>query len=386
MNTYSDNLRSAIYNTLQTLQLNNKAAAAQYEAAKATLQYAQEAVKASQQKQAGEEQQLKEQTAILHATEQVSYLCNNVLSATTTAHRYTQQAMTNTAVSAANVQAAANSIVKLAGDAGSIFSIINAADHDTDIYELAKEARELMNILANEAEEYSLLAMNTSVATAEIASGSLQDMSKTTADLATKLLKQQNDSTDTLSNMLIATSATLTADKATESTAQVAYDIANTNVKAANEAYTLTNTTTNQALTVDAKDAASITVSFREMVNPFDNSAIADSYYLFFVKADKQAVFGIQNAENLVANQEGKQALKVDATAVKGNITQPADPKALHLRDTDGDLVAPGISYVVFLLAIFTDNYKKHINNFEDWLSAPSTAFSIDGTEVKGNK
>lgn len=383
MNTYSDNLRSAIYNTLQTLQLNNKAAAAQYEAAKATLQYAQEAVKASQQKQAGEEQQLKEQTAMLHATEQVSYLCNNVISATTTAHRYTQQAMTNTAVSAANVQVAANSIVKLAGDAGSIFSIINAADHDTDIYELAKEARELLNILANEAEEYSLLALNTSVATAEIASGSLQDMSIVIAGMAASMLKQQNDSTDTLSNMLIATSVMLTDNIATESKAQAAYDIANTNVKAANEAYTLTNTITNHALTVSVTGTG-ITVSFREMANPFDNAAIADSYYLFFVKADKQAVFGIQNAENLVANQEGKQALKVSATAVNGNITQPLDPKAL--QDTDGDAIAPGTSYVVFLLAIFTDKYKKHINNFEDWLSAPSTAFSIDGTEVKGNK
>jgi hypothetical protein len=47
------------------------------------------------------------------------------------------------------------------------------------------------------------------------------------------------------------------------------------------------------------------------------------------------------------------------------------------LRDADNDPLVLGENYVAFLLIMFTESYKKEINTFDEYLSAPSEIFSL---------
>ncbi|MEO8533798.1 MAG: hypothetical protein ABI441_08605, partial [Flavobacterium sp.] len=52
----------------------------------------------------------------------------------------------------------------------------------------------------------------------------------------------------------------------------------------------------------------------------------------------------------------------------------------IDLVDSDNEMLALGEKYVIFLLTVFTDDYKKGINTYDDFLSAPSETFSLKNT------
>jgi flagellar biosynthesis chaperone FliJ len=53
------------------------------------------------------------------------------------------------------------------------------------------------------------------------------------------------------------------------------------------------------------------------------------------------------------------------------------DASGAHLKDSDGDSVKLGTNYVVFVFAIYLDEYKRKLNDFSDFLSAPSKRFCL---------
>lgn len=53
------------------------------------------------------------------------------------------------------------------------------------------------------------------------------------------------------------------------------------------------------------------------------------------------------------------------------------DHKQPLYMDSDGDKIATGTSYVIFLYLVLDSNYKKEVNNFSDRLSASSNAFTL---------
>ena len=53
------------------------------------------------------------------------------------------------------------------------------------------------------------------------------------------------------------------------------------------------------------------------------------------------------------------------------------DPIEFPLLDSDGDVIVLGTNYVVFVLAKYDLKYKERINDFEDFLSAPSQTFIL---------
>ncbi|SDL74305.1 hypothetical protein SAMN05421813_1021 [Daejeonella rubra] len=76
--------------------------------------------------------------------------------------------VTKTAVCASNVQIAANSIVRLASDMGSISNIISAGDSGSDLHELCKKSIDQINKTAKKAEIASQLAMEASIFSSEV--------------------------------------------------------------------------------------------------------------------------------------------------------------------------------------------------------------------------
>ena len=49
----------------------------------------------------------------------------------------------------------------------------------------------------------------------------------------------------------------------------------------------------------------------------------------------------------------------------------------MFLYDSDGEKLVPGEEYVVFVYAIIEDEYKKIVNNFDDYITAPSAKFKL---------
>ena len=149
MNSYNDNLRSAVVNSLQSQYLNQKKLKSQMTAAMFTLYHAEEAAITADEKLDKAKLTLTLKGDVKAQTVKNSNISVNLLASANQADQYFKQSVNNTAVCAANVQVAAKSIVRLSGDIANIAGITGASDLDTDIDGLARGVRSLMNDTAN---------------------------------------------------------------------------------------------------------------------------------------------------------------------------------------------------------------------------------------------
>jgi hypothetical protein len=413
MNSYNENLRSVVVNSLQGQYLDQKNLKSQMTAAMFTLYHAEGATITADEK-------LDEATStlafVIKVKEQAvknSNISVNLLSAATKADQYLKQAVNNTAVCAANVQVSAKAIVRLSGDIANIAGITGAADLETDIDELADEIRWLMNETAKIAEVASQFAMEASALTAKVSSPTVFDKSKSTNSLMNNLLKIASSSYDTAAQIVTADNVTLTLASATKKLSEGALEDISVNYQASRDAYQSVSRKLNLNLRVPNASItnASFTLSFDAITIPFtlkeqkeagESPVITiptDQYYALMVKDSKQLSFTISEAEKLQLDAEADAALGkpvkriIQIVQISGQqpkqFTQIVE-YAEHL-DTDGDPVQQGQKYVIFILAIYSDKYKRSINNYDNFLSASSKPFGvtfllspISGIEVTG--
>lgn len=406
MNTYDENLRAVTITLLQGRQLEQKNLRSQLNAASFTLYHAQgEVISAVEQQQAaGKDVALK--GAVKEQIVRSADSSGNQLSTAVQATQFQKQAMTDAAVAAANVQVAANAIMSLAGDAGSIFAIVTAADFDTEIYKLAEQARQLMNDTAQEAEEASQLAMEASILAAQVPVSALYDKAKTLNAAMDPLRETISTGYTESLQALEADNARLAAASAGAKTAEGAWTNSNTAFSAALRAYALTNRELHLDLGV-APDEDGFTVRFRLITNPFADEALTfpvpvSEYFIIVVKETKATTFTLAGAEYLLTSKPEcctriilpadpktavGQAFKnsVAATVSDGvanarfdTFRMTGENGTTHtLQDADGNRLLYGTRYVIFLFAMYTDQYKRHLNDSSDFLSAPSMPFCM---------
>ncbi|KAF2517478.1 hypothetical protein E0W68_10930 [Flavobacterium salilacus subsp. salilacus] len=401
MNTYNENLRSAIVSSLQSQNADQKDLKSKLNASMFSLYHAEGASITAEEKL---EQAKKDQDAKAEIKKQGvanSNASNNELKSATQADAFVKQSISNAAVCAANVQISANAVTKLAGDVGNIYSIINAADFDTDIYAQAKVINELMNDTAYGAEYNSQLAMETSALTSEVSSAVVLNESKNTNTAIKNLLKITSDEYDTASQAVVDDNTALSLANANEKDIEGNFKYLTVDSGAAKSAYDSMNKELNQQLEVllDDKSDTSFSVHFNKILNPFyDNVDPVKSYYLFIVKESKSNTFSISSAEGIIANQSRRFVMVnvpqqdtaiLNTVAITGtNVSVQNDMITTQINflniddgetllDTEGNTITLGDNYVVFLMAVYTDEYKRSINNFSDFISAPSLPFAI---------
>ncbi|MBK7970655.1 MAG: hypothetical protein IPK08_17945 [Bacteroidetes bacterium] len=59
------------------------------------------------------------------------------------------------------------------------------------------------------------------------------------------------------------------------------------------------------------------------------------------------------------------------------------------IYDTDGKTIELGLNYSAFVVVTFTPAYKKYLDNFTDFISAPSDTFTLTrriGSPFTGSK
>ncbi len=415
MNSYNENLQNTVAATLQSQNLELQSLQSQYTAAMYTLYYAEGATIPAEEKlntatiYMDNKKKIKEQ-----AVKNMS-ISSNQLNSSTQANTYNGQGVTNMATCASNVQIAANGITRLAADVGSIFSIVNAADFGTDIYTLTDQVKNLVNVTAYNAELASKTAMEASAYTAQVSASTVLSDAKATNGLMSNILQVASNDYNNAAQTVAADNATLATVNTTEKLAEGAFESATIDLSTGQSAYYSVNLGLNLNLTAIPLAADSFLVTFDRIKAPFPppnvtpvtppppgvNPALPNGeewypvseYYVFVAKQSKQLTFSISEAENLRTNNPHayvKIAEPILSPASEGVIKETgtitriinynaveAKDRLYVLSDTDGDVIAPGDNYVVFVMAVYLDKYKRLINNFDDYLSAPSLYFCM---------
>lgn len=198
MNSYNENLQTAVITSLQTLELDVKKISSGLDASIITLYYAEgaritaaENLKLTKIKQAYQEQ-VKVQAV------NNSNIAINLLKSASQQKAVTVQCVTTTAVGASNMQIASNAIVRLAANLGSVHAILSAADNESEIYKQSEQIRDYISKTAYAAKRASLSAMDSSNLIAEVSSSAIVDAAKVTNDSVTGLLKIISDDFDAI--------------------------------------------------------------------------------------------------------------------------------------------------------------------------------------------
>lgn len=397
MNSYNENLHSSVLSSLESQEMTKKQLKAQLNASMFTLYYAEGAEIVAQEKLELATKMYTQKQHVNNVVVKNKNMADNLLLSANQQKTYTTQSVTNMAVCASNIQVASNSIVRLASDVGSIFSIINAADYGTQIYQQALEAYNLINKTAYHAEETSQLAMEASTSIAEVATTTIADEAKLTNTSVNNLL--QITTAD-----LNAITAIVTADNDTSSQASMATRGAEGAIKcskveyeASKKAYNINNKKFNQNLRVHVPKPfdpvkGTFTVSFNYYKSPFSSTdkdkdtqnlgleKPVQNYNIILVKESKKSFFNVSTAEDLLTNPSQFKRVEVPQPDSKNKDKALVELSLIDLLDSDNEALVLGENYVAFLLIIFTENYKKEINTFDEYLSAPSETFTMTHT------
>lgn len=406
MNSYNENLHTSVLSSLNAQELNLQKTKANLDASMFSLYYAEGARITAAEKLQVANANYKFQQEILEQIVIDSDVSTNLLSSVNSGNEFISTSVKNTSVAAANVQIAANAVLKLASDVGSIFSIVNAADFGSEIYDQAEYANILMNGEGSEnrkdnkkdkdkgtaylAEQASQLSMEASALIAEIPIASLVEKAQTTDTSIKSLLEVVTGDFVVKANTVKEDSEALVTANVAEKKAEGDIENIDTVYRATQKAYNISNRELNLNLTANEVELLgssdlSYEVSFNRYKSPFTikNSSKAypvESYYIFLVKNDRKEIFSMANAEGLITEVETeKKYLKItseDIDSYKINISTNEEDDN-YLKDTDGEDFELGEKYVVFVLAVLENSYKKTINTFDDYLSAPSACFSL---------
>lgn len=397
MSSYNENLNASVVSSLQAQELKLSNTQAQLNAGMFTLYYAEDAKITAQEKLKRTEQKYSDQEIIKEEAVGDNNLSNNVVATANQEKQFNLQSVSNTAVSAANVQIATNAIVNLASDMGSIVSILNAADYGSQIYEQALAVNKLMNDTAYNAEVTSQWAMEASSLTAEVTASTVSDMATSTAASITNLLS-------ILNSQLEATSALQTTENANYASAATAQKKAEGELIDAKVDFDATKSTYSSSINElnlnlqiksnsNSNSNIDFTVQFDAYLNPFYNDienlvngiitypynvSPVENYYIFVVKESERTIFSTTIAEGLINSPN----IAIPVNNKKNEATIEKKISITSIKDINNEAITLGENYVVFVLAQFTVDYKKSLNNFEDYLTASSSPFILT-TQLK---
>lgn len=390
MSTYNENLQAAVILSLQAQGLDQKTVQSKMNASMFTLYYAEGATITGREKLATALTDMTGAALVKSVAVDNTNLSNNLLASATQSNTYASKSISNTGVAAANMQVAANAVVKLASDVGGIFSMVSSADFGSEIYTQAKDARHLMDNTAYSAELASQHAMEASVKASVVSASTVVDRAKSTNAQMKNLLKVLSTDFDNASQTVSDDNATLATKSAAEKIAEGNFEDVSVDYKASTAAYKSLNRGLNLNIRVPDDDvsATGFTVKFRAIKSPFEvDKAVSyypvQNYYLVVVKESKQFTFSLPQAEYVLLNQSRRlvpvtlpQDSKTISVAV--DINNFSDDQGSYvLQDSDGDAITTGTNYVVFVMAVYVDEYKRKINVFDDFLSAPSQYFVL---------
>ncbi len=174
MNTYNENLRNSVVSTLNEQEVNVQKISSSRNASMISLYYSQSSRITAGEKVGEVLKDYNYQSTMHIEAVNNNNIAINVVDAAKQEKEYVEQAVSNVAVGASNLQIATNAIVKLSSDMGSILNIASAANFDSQIFDRATESQYWMKQTAYNAELASQFAMEASARTAAVSSGTVE--------------------------------------------------------------------------------------------------------------------------------------------------------------------------------------------------------------------
>ncbi|CAD0007535.1 synaptonemal complex protein 1 [Flavobacterium chungangense] len=397
MNSYSENLHSSVLASLESQEMNQKKLDSQLNSSMFTLYYAEGAEIVTDNKLELATKKYNQAQTVKEQAVKTKNISTNIVMSATQQNTNTLQSVSNGAVSAANIQIATNAIVRLASDMGSIFSIINASDYGTQIYQQSIEAYNLMNRTAYLAEVASQHAMEASAAIAEVSSSTVQDKAKATDASISNLLQVSSTNFTTTAAIVAADNDAKAAASVNTKAAQGIIESNKVELEAAKVAYLLNNKSLNYNLRVNVPKIYnnSYEVSFNYFKAPFktdekgtntpplglDNPV--KTYNLFLVKDSKKSVFSASAAEELLINPLQRIQIIPPANLIPlADLTPPANSIPLT------DLIPPaGTPAKTNLLTSETilSNYKTRFQAINNLRASQQKAIEAKDNLSKAN-
>ncbi|MFT5822740.1 MAG: hypothetical protein ACI8ZM_003997 [Crocinitomix sp.] len=397
MNTYNENLRTSIVNSLDeqaaSLQKTHSALGAQ----EISLYYSQGALISANDKFDDTLQMYEIQQDILASVNENNNSAINVVDAATQEKTYVDQAVNNSAVAASNVQIAANAIVHLAGDIGNVFSIVSAADYKSQIYDQTEEAKNNMDTTAYNAKLASQYAMESTMLTSSITASTVLTEAQATGVALQSLNDSFKAQFDKTSATLDAQNTAVVTANNLEKKAEGLTEDLNTANYGTRSAYELNNDELNSGLKVLVNHGDDATPSktdkfFNLEFSPYITPLYLDSkgdaidavqqYYIIIVDSSSKSTFSSTSADTAISGSP-KNGKNMYVEVNKGDIS-PNNPRLFgkkveiaNIADSNGLDIALGKEYCLFLYIKMTEKYKKTINNYSDILSAGSESFDL---------
>ncbi|SJZ87249.1 hypothetical protein [Sediminibacterium ginsengisoli] len=376
MSNYTQNFRNTIISCIEKAQLEDDTAKAANDAAMLTLYHAREAAVAIALQLAQTQEGLSEKKRVREQTAISTNASNAVAESAGHASLCIKQSANVAAAIAVEVQTATTAIITLASDINSIFSIIQAADMDSEMYNQAAELRTLLNetaLMAETGAQHSMeiLAQIAAVpiVLAENAGrvhGCMTKIQESANDDFSYAMQLQKDQTDRLTWLNAGAKA-----------AQANFENSQAVLDAARQSHEFTNDLLNLSLRVSNISLDKCTVSFTPLKSPFSTTDLqnpVNAYHVLVVKDEKKYLVDISHAENAVQNQWEE---NTGQPFHNGSTMHSCTLSCNQLRDTDGDPVVAGWKYAVLVYGSYTEAYKKRRNDFDDFLSAPSASFQF---------
>ena len=419
MNSYNDNLHSTVLASLQSQELKEQAILSKANASMFSLYYAEGATITANEKLESAKKEQRNKSKVKAQAVGNSNICNNVLSSATQADAYVQQSITNASVCAANIQIATNAIVRLASDIGSIHSIVNATNADTEISALTGEALHYISTTAYEAEKASQLSMEGSIGASEVSSSTVLDKAKVTSNNMGIVMGIATNDYNKAAQLVSADNTDWSTAYANEKKTEGTFEDLEIDLISTTEALNRTRKELNLNLTaipIPKAENTSFLVKFHKIEAPFiwpkaKTSHPVEEYNIVVVKESEKTTFSLSNAEAIVLDESelskketSYKSIKLSVNATSGDITtsvpgvtivsEEKDSKntnerkkhsislevkylKANLKDSNGDFIDLGKNYVVFVMATYTPEYKKYINSYDEYLSAPSMPFCL---------
>lgn len=392
MNTYNENLRSNVVASLRNRELDLKKIGSELKTANEELFQAGAAKIKATEEFAKAKEKFNDKEDLKTKAVMVTNSTANISTSSAEANQTRETSVSTTAIAAANVQVASNAVVELASDMGGIFSILQAANYGTQVFQLGEKAYNLINKTAYQAKLASEMGMNASERTALISSGKVAELATAIKASSDVLLQNVDAQYKELGENVDQKSGVLAAATNREKLAKGKKDDTEAAQLAAKYSYKDTNDQLNIGLQTQNLKEDSFEVTFQQLKVPFKDEEVKDNpekniyhypaerYYIFIVKDAEKSIFSLDKAEQILANYtSGKKPFYGPIPQKQGTMFGDITKKVMTTKTctSDGGDIELGKDYVVFVFAEYYSQYKQRLNNFSNYLSAPSKTFKL---------
>ena len=384
MNTYRDNLRETIKDTLADIRTEKEQQRTLVNIAEDDLFFAE----GTQSIASNRWEDIKSQYKKIHAISVQGVACGdqsgNLTNTAGLAAENVAKLVSNTATAANNVQVAANAIAKLAASMGSAKNISFATMQGSNVDDQVKKAEQHIKISAYLAEKMTIDAMQSTSNAAQIMTPKVFEDVKVVNEKFAEVELSAQTRLETVTDTMKTTQQTL-------SKSNTELIVAKGRLKAADKIYggtvsslTNCNDTLNFNLSISDFDDMSAKVCFDAFLPKEGKEDDGNKYFIFVAKADLKETITYEFADNNFHRYSTERFIAVkNIPRGKRNGSEAPFSRVINFTeegcnlDVDGDKIERGTPYVLFIFMQINDKYKRRINNFNDKISTQSDEFVL---------